>query len=362
MAKHKKTRVSQSVVADDANVSRSTVSLVLRNSNLVTRETRDRVMASIEKLGYKNSRTPQQGREGGNSGIIGVVFPDISNIFYTSLFVGINEFFDTYKDYSIFFNSTFDSIDKQQRFLDDLMKYNIAGLIISPSAGTTAKDLDRIQAAHIPMIFCPRYIEGMDVSFVGCDYQLGAYMATTHLIENNHKRIALLGGTRGISPFEERLKGYKMALAANCMPFDVKLQITGPVTQNWGREAVIQLLSEPDPPSAILCYNDIIGRGGLQGLSHMKLSPGADIAVVGFDNTDDANNADRMSTGNFDTPMPDTGNLVYQNCTSVSGNPYQWGYEAAKLMYRHITGAAKETVKIVFPQRLIIRSSSNKRF
>jgi LacI family transcriptional regulator len=360
MAKQKKVRISQSVIAKDANVSRSTVSLVLRNSNLVTKETRDRVMESAKKFGYKNQRGKAQ--EGGGAGIIGVVFPDISNIFYTSLFVGINEFFDSYGEYSIFFNSTFDSVSKQQRFLEDLMKYNIAGLIISPAAGTTEKDLDFIVKADIPMIFCPRYIEGMDVSFVGCDYQLGAYMAANHLIENNHKRIALLGGTRGISPFEERLKGYKMALAANCLPYDEKLQITGPVTQNWGREAVIQLLSQPDPPSAILCYNDIIGRGVLQGLSYMKLSPGEDIAVVGFDNTDDAYNNDKMSTVNFDTPTSDTGNLIYQNCTSVSGNPYQWGYEAAKLMYRHITGTVKETVKIVFPQRLIIRTSSSKRF
>ncbi len=359
MAEHRKKKVSQTVIAEDAGVSRATVSLVMRNSDLVTPDTRERVLAAAKRLGYiVPARTKASG---GSRGIIGIVFPDITNVFYSSLLVGINEFFDEKQEYTLFFNSTFDLLDKQQRFLRDLSHFNLRGLIISPAVGTTPKDLEWLKDSGVELVFCPRSIEGVDVSVVDCDYKLGAYTATTHLIENNHRRIAFLGGREGISPFEDRLTGYKMALAANGIPFDESIKIVGPVTRSWGRQAVSELLSRPDPPTAILCYNDTIARGVLQGLDDLHLTLGRDVAVVGFDNTDDLG-SNNISSVSFFVPKAEISNPHYDYFTSVSAGPYQWGYEAAKILYRQITGLSRESVRVLLPQQLIVRASSNRRF
>lgn len=350
-------------VAKGAGVSRSTAALVLREGNLITAATKQKVLESAEKLGYipRNQemvRVPDK-----SANIIGVSLPDIGNIFFDSLFIGINEFFDQYENYTIFFNSHFDRLGKQQSFLENVLKDRVAGLIIAPSLGTTREEMERIRGMGIPMVFATRTIEGMDIDYVGGDNKAGAYEATRHLIEKNHRRIALLGGTEGITPLQDRRDGYHRALQECGIPFDESLMMAGPVKREWGCAAIKEILKLPDPPTAVICYNDIIANGVIEGLGEMNLVPGEDIAVIKFDYAvggRDKNESD-ISAVQFNSLYYSSRSL-FPNFTTVRSDVYQWGYEAAKLLFRHIVGLSTKTEKIIFPQNLIIRQSSTKAF
>ena len=352
-------------VAQDAGVSRSTATMVLREGGLITAETKQKVLKSAQKLGYMNKRSVTAKAPNKNAEVIGVCFPDIGNIFFTSIFIGINDFFDQYSNYTIFFSSHFEMLEKQRHYFENLMQWPVAGLLVAPAIGTSREEMVQLQETGVPLVFVTRYIDGMDANFVAGDNEGGAYAAASHLIESNHKRIAFLGGVSEISPCRDRLKGYRKAMEEHGLTYDESLIVTGPMTREWGYHVVHTLLKLPDPPTAAICYNDIIAEGVIEGLHDMNVLPGSDFSVVKFDfklggRTEDE---ERISTIKYNSAYYNYRDLyqyrnVFQDSTNVRGDIYQWGYEAAKLLFRNIVGLSTETEKIIFPQKLIVHESS----
>ena len=359
-----KKRITLEDVARDANVSRSTAALVLREGNLITPDTKQKVIDSALKLGYVNKSTPFQKRADKNAEVIGVCFPDIGNIFFTSIFIGVNDFFDQYHNYTLFFGSHFDSLGKQRRFIKNLMQYKVAGLILAPAEGTSKEEIEELQQAGIPLVFVTRTIEGIDANYVAGDNVQGAFSATKHLVAMNHKRIALLGGKAGISPFKERLSGYRKALEMSGLPYDESLVMSGTPTSIWGHRAIKEILKLPAPPTAVICYNDIIAEGVINALQEMNIDPGKDFSVVKFDFTlgGRVNDEEQPSSVEFNSAYYYYRNLyqyrnVFQPFTNVRSDIYQWGYEAAKLLFRNIVGLCTETERIIYTQSLLVHDS-----
>jgi LacI family transcriptional regulator len=112
----------------------------------------------------------------------------------------------------------------------------------------------------------------------------GGYLATQHLIELGHRRIACIAGNSEVSPSAERLTGYRRALEDNNLTYDERLVVKGDFQYESGYEATKHLLALEAPPSAFFACNDLMAVGCISAARELGLRVPQDISVVGFDN------------------------------------------------------------------------------
>lgn len=271
-------------IARHAGVSKSTVSLVLQGSALVKTETRDKVQASIEALGYVYNRGAANLRRA-KTNIVGMVINDLANPFFAELAVGIERVFRSAGYIPLMANAS-ESAARQAEVLKSMREHDIAGLIVCPARGTRAEDIALVSRAGIPIVTAMRRVPGARVPSVVPENARGARRATEHLIRLGHTRIAFVGGTSDMTAQAERSGGHAQALAAAGLVPDRSLLIEGAPTREMGHLAVAGLLAAG--ATAALCFNDVVAFGVLDGLSERGLSAGRDFALVGFDDVRDA--------------------------------------------------------------------------
>ncbi len=226
-------RVTLHDLAQHAGVSRATVSLVLRKSPLVAEKTRDNVLEAVTALGYIYNRGAANLRTQ-RSHTIGVAINDITNPYFTELTAAIQRaFFDLGR--TVFIANSEEDPARQDQFFATMREYNADGLAICPSEGTTRQTLKRLKDQGTPCVLISRNVAGSGLDYVGHANQAGMQMATEHLIELGHRRIAMIGGTDLISTGAERRKGYRDALARHRIPIDDDLIVAGSTpTRSFG--------------------------------------------------------------------------------------------------------------------------------
>src|SRR5262249_53608964 len=103
-----------------------------------------------------------------------------------------------------------------------------------------------------------------------------------------HERIAFIGGIASMGVRQDRLAGFSDGLAAAQLALDASLVIESPPTKDGGFNAMTALLARPDPSTAVLCFNDVVAIGAMFALTRQNLAPGRDMAVIGFDDINEA--------------------------------------------------------------------------
>ena len=329
-------RVTLQDVADAVGVSKSTVSLVLSKHPRISEETRQRVLESVDQLGYVYDRRAASLRTR-QSFTVGLVITDITNRFYAELTGGIEHTLRE-ANYIALLGSTTDLMDNQERLLATMRELRTDGIILCPARGTPPETIARF-SRQLPTILVTRYLVGIDVDYVGIDNELGARRATEHLIERGHRRIAFIGGSNESSARQDRLRGLISILEKYRIPLDPALMVTCSVARSGGYTAIQQVLGGANPPTAVLCYNDEVAFGVMLGLRSCGLEPGRDVAVVGFDDVSEA--------AMWNPPL-----------STVSATPVQMGQQAARLLLRRIEQPNRPTQQVILPSTLVIRASS----
>lgn len=324
-------------VAKDAGVSTTTASLVVRGSQAISEHTTRKVLDSIERLGYVYDRVAANLRSN-RSSAVGIIIRDIVNPFFSELLAGAHDQLDEH-GYTVLLGTHFESSNKQEKLLGTMLENKVCGLILFPVAETLPETIQKLQSWRIPTVLVGRYLPGSNIDYVGSENTLGVQIGAQHLVEGGHRRIAFLGGIPTTSTYLDRFAGYQSALKANGLTINKSLVVTGPPTREGGYLAISTLIKQPNPPTAILCYNDIVALGAMQGLQAAGLTPGQDIAVVGFDNIPEAA---------FSRP----------SLTTIAADIRQSGIEAARLLHRRILGMGDVATRIILPPSLIVRESS----
>lgn len=322
-------------IARHAGVSPATVSLVLRNSPLVAKGTRTRIQSSITSLGYVYDRAAANLR-GRLTHTIGLIVCEITNPFYSVLTAGIDDALDRL-GWVAFLANAAESPVRQDRFIERMREHRVDGLLLSPAEGTDIGIVERLQRYGMPVVQILRRIGRREVDRVGADFGLGMTLAAEHLIRLGHKRIAFVGLGRHTSPAHDRLLAYRRTLAryglangpiVSCLP-----------TREGGTQAVAELMrGKAADPTAILCFNDVCAFGVMLGLADRGLEVGRDVAVIGFDNIDEAA---------YSRPA----------LTTIDISARQIGEEAARLLVRRIAAPNGTPESVILPPKLIIRSS-----
>ncbi len=331
-------RVTLSHIAAKAGVSRSTVSLVLRESPLVAADTRARVQEAITALGYIYNRHAANLRSG-SSCTAGLVVCEITNPFYAEFTAGVDSVLDE-AGFVAFMANTNEHLGRQRRFLTRMREQGVDGVIISPAAGTESAFLAEASSANLPCVMALRRIDGYDGDYVGPDYRFAMELATEHLIKLGHTRIAFIGGPQRISPLRERKAGYRAALRRHGLAPHAIVPCLN--ARADGASAIQGLLDGSSVPTAAVCYNDVVAQGVMLGLAERGLKAGVDFAVIGCDDIAEAA-------------------LCRPALSTTSTNPRAIGEEAARLLLRRIENPHRAPEEVILPPRLIIRESCGAR-
>lgn len=333
----KKTRVTLEQVAKHAGVSTTTASLIMRKSKTISSATRDKVLASMDELGYVYDRVAANLRSK-SSTTIGLIITEIANPYFSELVNGVNQKLDA-QGYTVLLGATSGSLNKQNLLLSTMLEYRVGGVILCPVADSSIEIVKRFEQWDIPLILVTNDMAGVNRDYVSVDYIAGARQAVEHLLRQGHRRIAFLGGPTASSSWQARKQGYVNALNQAGIEIDESLISGSPMSREGGLEALGKVLLNPDPPTAIFCFSDVIAFGVMVGLKEAGLAPGKDIAVVGFDNVKEAA-----------TSSP--------SLSTVSSSPQLVGNYAADLLYQRIMGLEEDPKRIVIQPELIIRNSS----
>lgn len=279
-------RVTIRDVARDANVSKSTVSLVIKGSPLVSPETAEVVRAAAKRLGYVYNRTAANLRTQ-RTQTVGLIASDIANPFFAELFTAIADKLEG-EGIVVMLANTAEDPERQRRAITTFLEHNVDGLFISPAKHARPEHLGPLLTSGLPTVFVNRYIPGVAANYVGADNVVGAGMATERLIAGGHSRIAFVGGGPGATSTSERTEGFTRALRKHGLVADPALFINSDGTRRGGYLSAKRLISLPDPPTAAFCHNDVIALGVLLGLQAEGIRPGRDFAVFGFDDVSEA--------------------------------------------------------------------------
>lgn len=283
--KKKTSKVTIFEVAKEAQVSKSTVSLVLTQSEKVSDKRKDKVLQAIDKLGYVYNRDAAALRSK-RSNLVAVIINDFTNPYSAQLAIGLENHIHAMGMLPMLVN-TAENYNRQQQVVKTLKEYNVAAFIICPAPGTEQSWIDNLIQSGFPTINIMREVLFSSAPTILPDNKKGAHLATTHILEQGITDIAFLGGTEDISDHHERLSGFESALAKFNITDD-KPVIRATTNRQGGRDAFNALYKSHPHIKAVVCLNDVIAYGVIETIHQHGLVPGKDIKVVGFDDLADS--------------------------------------------------------------------------
>lgn len=276
-------------IARAAGVSRGTVSRVLNDHPSVNDETRQKVLAVIEELGYRPSFSARHMRTN-SSNLVGfglITDEVITTPYAVDMIRGAQEMLWAQGKVMLVVNAGYRTA-MTEASLEALLERRVEGIIYATMYHRPVELPP--QMSHVPVVLANCFSpEGLYASVVP-DEVAGGYVATLACLKKGHRRIAFINlgapedGLPPIPAASGRLEGYKRALAEYDVPFDKSLLRYNDQSPHNNYQLTHELMRLSDPPTAIFCGNDRTAMGCYGALSQLGLRIPDDVAVVGFDN------------------------------------------------------------------------------
>ncbi|MED5621101.1 LacI family DNA-binding transcriptional regulator [Ideonella sp. BN130291] len=271
--------VTLEMVAQQAGVSPSTVSRILNGTATVSPDKKVAVDAAIKKLGFRPNPVAR-GLAGGRTMSVGVLTQTISSPFYGEALLGIEDELER-AGYIPLFVSGHWTEGEERNAIEALLSRRVDALIVL--AGRLSNTALQAYAKRLPMVVVGREVKGPRLFSLSFENRQGGVLATQHLIECGHTRIAFIAGDPGHEDALEREAGYRQALEQAGLAFDPGLVMPGDFTEAGGLMAVNRLLDSRAPFTAIFASNDQAAIGAALGLYRRNVRVPDDVSLVGFD-------------------------------------------------------------------------------
>jgi len=286
-------------------------------------------------LGYWPNALARSLRRG-ETHIIGLVLPDSANPFFAEVGRAIEATaFDV--GYSIILCNTEGDCAKEQLYLDLLAEKQVDGVILV----ATGDCLDSLPALsrRMPIVAVDRELPCAEIDAALTDNRRGGYLATQHLMDLGHQRIACIAGPSHLTPSAERVGGYREALAHAGIILDEAWLVRGDFHPESGRKVALALLGRPNPATAIFACNDLMAIGVLRAAAESGYRIPGELAVVGFDDIELAS-------------------YTYPQLTTVMQPEEEMGRRAVQLLAERIADRARPPRREVLETALVVRESS----
>jgi len=333
-------RVSIKDIAKAAGVSHSTVSRALSDSSLVSDETKARVQRLAREMGYSPNALARS-LVTRQTHTVGVVVTTIADPFIAEVVQGIEATAHDHGFTSILCNSGAEP-EREIAAVEMLRSKRVDGVIVT-SSRVGALYLEHLERIGVPIVLINNHNEqrGRYTFTVTVDNRHGGYLATQHLIELEHRRIAYVTAPADHSSDLDRMTGYRQALGQAGIEPDARLIIPGNGRADGGERALEALLALDDRPSGVFCYNDMTAIGLIHAARRAGLSVPVDLAVVGFD----------------DIPFA---TYFYPPLTTVAQPKVEMGQRAMKMALSLMTAdqEGEPLANIVVQGKLVVRAST----
>lgn len=277
-----KQKITLKHIAKELDVSISTVSKALKNSEEISRDTKERIQAFAKLYNYKpnNIAISLKNKRTKN---IGVIIPDIVHHFFTTVVRGIEKYANS-KEYNVIVCLSDESFDKEVINMEMLANGSIDGFIMSLSSGTQQKNdynhLKEVTEQGIPLVLFDRITQEVACDKVIIDDQLGAYLATKTLIEQKRSRIGLITTGDYLSVARARTVGYQKALKEYGIAVKQDFILRMP-TMEMDEDMIREFFKQKEL-DAVLCVNEIFAVFGMRVAREMGLRIPEDISFIGF--------------------------------------------------------------------------------
>ena len=324
-------------IADLAGVSIATVSRVLNDRPDVSPETRETVLQVVREHGFSTNRGAR-GLSSGRTGMIGLTLPLVADAYFGPILSGAAEALYE-RDLRIVLAATLHEHDREVSLVERLMRGTTDGAILMLPEESEA-ELVSLQQQGFPFVVVdPREPPPEGIPCVAAMHAAGAKQATEHLLGLGHRRIGAIAGSPGWYATEERLAGFRAALAGAGILLDPELVVHSDWRLPWGTAAAHRLLDLADPPTAIFGFNDNVAIGALHAAHERGLRVPDDLSVVGFDDTNQAV-------------------IVTPRLTSVAQPLAELGRMGVSLLVRLLEGQRLDALRIELATRLVVRDST----
>jgi len=323
-------------VAKAAETSPATVSRVLNGTGGVSNDLATRVLKAAAALEYVPCGSARALRRQSAS-VWAAIVSDIENPFFTAVVRGIEDVARAQNHRLVLCNSDED-LAREADYIDVAIAERMAGVVIAV-ASAKESSLSALTERHVPVVAIDRSA-GRDVDAVVVDNRLGAEEATRHLIDQGSRRVACITGPTRVNTANERLEGYRRALASAAVAVDEGLIRRADYKESGGYQAALALLTSRHPPDALFIANNPMAAGALRAIRELALSIPNDVAIVAFD----------------DSPWT---TLTSPQLSVVAQPAYEIGRVAAELLGGAGTDRSPRT--IVLSPRLVVRESSMRR-
>ena len=276
-------------VARVAGVSIKTVSNVINDHPHVRSEVRERVRNAILEVDYRPNLAAR-GLRSGKTGVIGLAVPALRESYFAELADAVIRAADK-RGLSVLIGQTNGDRQKEIEVLKGVRLQGTDGLLLSP-VRLQQSDLDELKLP-LPLVLLGERIFGGPTDHVTMHNVSSAQAAVEYLLARGRKRVALIGApeqsAEETSSASLRLEGYRRALrAAGVEEAPELISVTGPWGRQAGAAAVRQLLADGVRFDAVFALNDTLGLGALRALGEAHIRVPDDVAVMGFDNIDEA--------------------------------------------------------------------------
>ncbi len=331
-------------IAKQLNISAATVSRALKDHPAIKKETKEKISALAQKLGYRSNTFASNLRKK-RTNTIGVIVPRLNSLFMSTVLAGIEKTASEH-GFNIIISQSLEREDKEK--LNTLTHFNnrVDGLIISLSYETEDfSHFDTFLKRQIPLVFFDRVPQSINATKIVLDNFKAGYEATSHLIEQGCRHIVHITGNLKRNVYRERFDGYLKALAEHGIPFDERNCLSNDLSEEAVSRCITEdILHRSSKPDALFVANDSSAAFALSILKENGYRVPHDVAIVGFNND--------LIARVTDPPI-----------TTVHYPGFQMGQIAARNILSYITGQSDIAISstVILNAELIVRQSSLKK-
>ncbi len=327
-------------VAERVGRSITTVSRALNDYDDVNEKTRQRIKQVAAEMGYQPSSIAQQLRKR-RTDTLGFIMPTygprFSDPFFSEFLAGVGNT-AAKSGFDLLVATRPPGEEELDAYIRNIQSRRVDGFIIVRTRRNDPR-ITLLQEHNYPFAVFGRTEKHNNFPLVDENSELGMQLVVNHLVEQGHKRIGYIAAPEDLMFAQYRWQGFKTTLAAHKLPLNPAWVMRGDLTQRSGKRLTHQLLSLPEPPTAIVASNDLMAIGALTAAQELGLTVGRDVAITGFD----------------DIPWSEN---THPPLTTVRQPIYQIGALVTEMLISTIHGETPAKGRVLLQPSLIVRASS----
>ncbi|MEI2822042.1 MAG: LacI family DNA-binding transcriptional regulator [Chitinophagaceae bacterium] len=320
-------------IAQQLNVSVSTVSRALHDHPSIGLRTKMQVKKLAEELNYEPNQAAISFKQG-KTHTLGVILPSLYEDFFVTAISTIEEIAMA-NGYTVFIGQLNDDVEREKHIADTMRRHRVDGIIVSLAKSTKNYDhFEQLSKFKIPVVFFDRIPGGEQFNTVSCNLSKSSEELVDWLVKQGRKRIAFIKGPDAILHSNQRLEGYLAGLQNHKIKINNVLMVSTDLTSEKTKEAIQKLLALKNPPDAIISFNDYVALDAIKFAREEGVKINKDIFFVSYAN------------------LPITSYMQNPPVASVEQFPTLQAEKAVELLLGQINQDAEERK----PQRIVLES------